>query len=237
MYDFDIQIKKMLNENFKDTRYFRYADDFVVVTKQKENIHVIYKIIKELLNNKGLDLHDIGEKTKELDVSSFKKDKLNFLGFEVSPKGIRIKNDNFTKFKFRIIDKIVNTKIYKRNPSIGLELLIKKINFKILGNCGFDDENLCHICGKPAKERNWMSYYKIITDVRQLRSLDTWIRRQVYNRYYYCTKKRLNKSILIKMDLESLEKTYYRHNKKHFLDKYCSCKKPDYIETEEYEMS
>ncbi|NMF04660.1 reverse transcriptase domain-containing protein [Clostridium beijerinckii] len=235
MYDFDLQMKEILSENYHNAKYFRYADDFVVITKHKENIHKIYKTIRCLLNEKGLYLHDIGEKTKELDLSNVEKNKLDFLGFEVSPKGIRIKKDNITKFKFRIKDKIDNTKIYKKNPDKGLALLIKKINFKILGNLAFEDEkNLCENCGKLIKERSWMNYYEIITDVRQLRSLDTWIRKQIYRKYYYCSKVRLNKETLIDCGLESLEKTYYRHKRKKVTDNFCSCKKSDYYQAEEY---
>lgn len=224
MYDFDKNIKDMLNKDYEDTRYFRYADDFVILTKNEVNIEEIYIKIKMLINNKGLYLHEIGEKTKKLDVSYNRKDKLEFLGFEVSPKGIRVKRDNINKLKFKIKDKIDNTKIYKKNTTKGLEILINRINFKIIGNLGFEvDKNICEVCGKLVSERNWMSYYNIITDVRQLRRLDRWIRKQIYNKYYYCTKRRLDKELLINSELKSLEKLYYNYRSKKFLDSFCCC--------------
>lgn len=223
MYDFDISVKNMLDRKYNDAKYFRYADDFVVVSKCRDDISNIYEEIKKLLYEKGLILHDIGEKTKELDVSNVKKDKLEFLGFEVSPKCIRIKKDNINKFKYRIKEKIDNTKIYKQNPQKGFNILIRKLNFKILGNGAFDDKNLCEICGKKINERNWLTYYKTITDVRQLISLDTWIRKQIYKKYYYCTSFRLHKDLLINSGLESLEKNYYKYKKNKYLNNYCKC--------------
>ncbi|WP_045144709.1 reverse transcriptase domain-containing protein [Clostridium butyricum] len=225
MYDFDKEVKELLRNNYKNIRYFRYADDFVIITQHNEYIDPIYSELYNLLNKKGLHLHSIGEKTKKLDVSNIGKEKLEFLGFEVSPKGIRVKRDNINKFKFRIKDKIDNTKIYKRSPEKGLSLLIKKINFKILGNAAFETEkNICEVYGKIIQERNWMSHYKTITDVRQLKNLDRWIRKQIYTKYYYCIKTRLKKESLNNSELKSLKKVYYVYKKKNFKENFCNCR-------------
>lgn len=92
LYNFDCYVAKELYGKYKgEIKYLRYADDFVVLFKNKKDIVPVYEEIKRYLEEEKLTLHEIGEKTKVVDMSVEEKQKLEFLGYEISPKGINIK--------------------------------------------------------------------------------------------------------------------------------------------------
>lgn len=225
LYNFDYYVVKELYKKYDDKiKYIRYADDFVILFKNKEDITPVYNDIREYLQMEKLTLHELGEKSKEIDMSVERKEKLEFLGYVMSPKGISIKKDNITKFKKRITEKVKKTKIYRNSPEKGLSILIEKLNYKIIGNLAFEEEQTCTYCNKELPKRNWLSYFLSITDVRRLRSLDIWIRKEIYKGYYHKTNQRLNKNALIKYNLPSLERMYYQYKKDLKREKeYCNC--------------
>jgi hypothetical protein len=94
-----------------------------------------------------------------------------------------------------------------------------------LGNYAFGDvQNFCDFCKKEIPQRNWLTYFSSITDVKILRALDIWIRKRIYNTFFQKTKTRLTKQKLLQFDIPSLEKQYY-HIKKELNKKkeYCFC--------------
>ena len=210
--DLDGFVVQKLYPKYNDQiKYLRYADDFIVLFKDSKDIHNVYTDIKLYLANEGLEIHDIGDKTKEID---FSQEALEFLGFAISPKGISIRKINVEKFKKRLVEKINNSKIYSQDTSKGLGIMLGKMRFKLLGSGAFDEEfTICPLCGKKRYARSWMRYFLAITDVRQLRTLDIWIRKVVYRSYYHKTHSRLKKSRFLAYDLPSLEKLYYEYKK------------------------
>ncbi|WP_133058611.1 reverse transcriptase domain-containing protein [Halalkalibacter urbisdiaboli] len=227
LFDFDNFIVSELTKKYNNRiKYVRYADDFVVLFQNKEDIKPVYIDIKMYLENEKLTLHDIGNKTKVIDMSEDKKEKLEFLGYKISPKAITVKKDNLIKFKRRISEIVNQTIIYKKSPEKGLKILVNRISYKILGNIGFEDSENCPICGFQIPKRNWLNYFLSITDVRKLRSLDIWIRKQIYKGYYHKTQQKLSKKELMKYELPSLEMMYYQY-KKDLSSKtvYCMCDK------------
>jgi group II intron reverse transcriptase/maturase len=225
LYDFDCFVVNDLYERYGgQIKYIRYADDFVILFKNKGDIRSVYQDIGKYLEREKLILHEIGDKTKVVDMSKEEKQKLEFLGYEISPKGVTVKKDNISKFKRKIAEKVNQTKIYKDAPEKGLEILINRVNFKIQGNLGFEQSEKCPVCGHQLPKRNWLSYFLSITDVRTLRNLDIWIRKQIYSAYYFKTKQRLSKNELVNYNLPSLEKMYYKYKKDLKNDiKYCEC--------------
>lgn len=226
MHDFDTYMVKNLYSKYNyDIKYFRYADDFVILSKKENIINDIFKDIQVYLHNEGLTIHEIGKKTNKINMSESCREKLEFLGFKISPKNLSIKKSNIKKFQSKIDEKINQTIIYKNNPHKGLEIMIKKIRFKILGNLEFTPSlSICEKCHKDLPRRNWLSYFIVITDVRILRYLDIWIRKKIYESYYKKTKKRLSKRILIQYEIPQLEQLYYQYKKESALKiDYCNC--------------
>jgi hypothetical protein len=221
--DFDTYIVNELYPKYgNQIKYYRYADDFVILFKNDDIIKSVYDDIKEYLKGIDLVIHEIGEKTQIIDLSV---KKLEFLGFCISPKQFGIRQANIKKFKDRIIGKINKSKIYRNCPEKGLKLVAEKIGFKLLGSSAFD-ENICDTCGKPHISRNWLRYFLPVHDVRTLRGLDSWIRKSIYQSYFSKIKKRLPKQQLLESGLPSLEKLYYEYKKecrKSNESKYCQC--------------
>lgn len=101
MHSFDKWVIDTLASSF-DIKYVRYADDFVVLFKEKGQEQEVFNRIKDKLLEMGLIIHNIGEKTKFIDLSLEKKERLEFVGFEVIPGRIRVREANIQKFKNRI---------------------------------------------------------------------------------------------------------------------------------------
>jgi len=226
LHDFDTYVVKDLYSKYDyQIKYFRYADDFLVLFKNDKIIGRVFEDIRTFLQAEGLIVHDIGEKTKVIDMSSHKKGKVEFLGFEISSKGIGVKQANIQKFKNRVIEIVESTKMYKNSPQKGLKIMVDRLRYKILGNYAFEQSlNICELCGKERQERNWLSYFLILTDVRILRSLDVWLRKVIYRSYFNKTGKRLRKSTLKQLDIPSLERLYYKYKRDIRKEKeYCHC--------------
>ena len=117
-----------MDENFKRMRYVRYADDFIVTTKDKETIEtVILPLIREFMAERGLMLSE--EKTKITHIS----EGFDFLGFnirEYKSNGKLLTKPSKNAMK-SFCDK-VRTKI-KSNKSAKASSLIRMLNHMIPG--------------------------------------------------------------------------------------------------------
>lgn len=211
LHDFDKYVVKKLYAKYNEKiKYFRYADDFIILSKEPEILEKIGIEIEEYLNRQGLKLNH--EKTNVLNLDSDNKQSLEFLGFKINSKNISIKNDNIIKFQDKVNSIIQRYKITDKKKN--LDKMIENINFKIIGNENFENNNkICKICDKIIVPRSWMSYFGSITDIEILKKLDTWIRKVICKKYYHDTNKRINKKDLIEMKIESLELQYYKYKK------------------------
>lgn len=72
LYDFDLYVINDLMPKYK-FKYFRYADDFVLLFKKNDSVAEVDELLRSYLDNQKLKLHPVGEKTKILDLSSAKK--------------------------------------------------------------------------------------------------------------------------------------------------------------------
>jgi len=227
LYDFDLYIVNELSKMY-NFEYFRYADDFVLMFQTNLDVTVVYEELRERLLKEKLILHPLGEKTRILDLS---KDTLDFLGFEISPRYLKIKNANIKKFKHRILSLLKKIEFFDTDQY--LKSVVVNINPKINGL-----ENLlsidgyCQECGNLLKKRSWLGYFLVIDDIRMFRNLDTWIRTSIYDDYHFKTKKYLKKSELLKIKgmLISIENYYYKYKKQEKIQKkrelpYCSCRR------------
>lgn len=256
LYNYDKYVIKILSNQY-NIKYVRYADDFLILTKDKNVISEIYKKIHRYFAREKLVLHPIDmsaldnskpDKTRKTKAFNFfNKNYIDFLGFRISPNFIGIKQDNIKKFKNSISYILDQCKKEK----LDIFRTIHKINAKILGNALFSNElfAICSKCGKPQKPQSWIGFFSNITDLRQIKCLDVWIRRQLFNYYFSTTKKRLEKNFFRKkteaprdsfyyVNLASLYSSYLEIKetlKKNKNIKYCTCEHFEPIE--EYTLS
>jgi len=69
----------------------------------------------------------------------------------------------------------------------------------------------CNNCGKPQKPQSWIGFFINITDMRQLKYLDRWIRGQLHHYFFVRHKIRLPKKYFRKPIL-CKHNTYLNNN-------------------------
>ena len=154
--------------------FVRYADDFLVCCQSGEECQRVHALVKESLTPIKVELHP--DKTKEC-VSAVSG--VDFLGFRISTRGLRIRGRNVTKFKARIQALLETQKVYG-SAERTLRSLVRRLQFKIRGP---DNEHLKKLAERGKRifpcRRSWIGYFRIVDDLTQVRNLDRWLRRQV----------------------------------------------------------
>lgn len=154
--------------------FVRYADDFVICCQSEEECQQAHLLVKEQLEPLKVTLNS--EKTKEC-VTALPG--VDFLGFRISTRGIRVRGRNVSKFKARIQDVIQTQKVLPTADKT-FRLLIRRLQFKIRGP---DEEQLQKMAERGKKispcRRSWIGFFRIVDDLDQIRSLDRWLRKQV----------------------------------------------------------
>ncbi|MGL6115626.1 MAG: reverse transcriptase domain-containing protein [Cetobacterium sp.] len=223
LYKFDMWIVNELSNKF-DIKYIRYADDFLIFFKDKEQSSQIYENIKNEMMKINLHIHKLGEKSEEVDL---KNRSVEYLGFEIKlVKGkikTRVKKKNLDAFKSRILEILNNIEKNKNfSRDYALNVAINKINFKISGNRAKSE--VCPICNKIISYRSWIGFFGNITDIDQLIELDRWIFKKLSNSMYKKYRLKLdrkeiyfNKKLGFKENKDKLkslmwEYYYYRRN-------------------------
>ncbi len=200
LHDFDTWVIKRLALRF-DLKYIRYADDFIVLVKDSEQLDEIRSLIKEQLT--AIDLIINETKTIKLDIN---RDGLDFVGFHFNGKTIRIKEKSIRSFKTRIDKELGDPPeniVTMNDPKATLKWLVWRINFKIQGLSG--PEN-CPKCGymRIDAPRSLMAFFRIVTDISQIREMDKWTRQFIYNYIYAAHKVRVQRNELKQAQLKSL---------------------------------
>ncbi|PGO95881.1 hypothetical protein CN996_28275 [Bacillus cereus] len=214
MHEFDQWVIEDLGTRYQ-IKYIRYADDFLILYKNQKDAEDIKVQVDNKIRQLGLRIN--WDKTKVKTDLTKKDNYVEYVGFSISQNGIRIKDDNIKKFKSGVLNILHRTNIYK-SEEYSLKFLITRLTFKILGNEALGLRR-CTKCGLYESRRNWLSYFSIITDVQQIRALDTWIRREIYKWYYKLTGKRLKAATLKSLGLLRLEDVYRRTKKEEKLIK------------------
>lgn len=93
-----------------------------------------------------------------------------------------------------------------------LEPLVWRINFKITGYSGKRECPICN-CERVGPPRSWIAFFRVVTDKRQIKELDRWIRDQIYEVIYSRYKVRLGRNDLRRAGLRSLVSECYRAKK------------------------
>jgi retron-type reverse transcriptase len=183
LHSFDEWVINELGKEF-DLRYIRYADDFVIMLRDPGLFDKIDKQIQKKLSSDDFSLSLNQEKTIPVDVL---KDGLEFVGFHFDGQHVRARQKSLDRFKNRIVEEAfrsVPERIKKKNSlDRTLDWLTWRINWKIRGMRG---EEICPRCsfGRIGPPRSWMAFFRVITDLEQLRELDSWIRKMIYDHIY-----------------------------------------------------
>ncbi len=212
--DFDWWVINTLGKEV-DLRYVRYADDFLVMIRNKEDLDRIKQEINAQIQSLGLRMNI--DKTKKIDIA---KRGIVFLGFKVTKRHISVSDANVIKFKnrFRDVMSRMDAEKYRRNTeSKTINSVVNRINFKILGI----KEDNCPKCSRSisGRPRSWIAFFSVIDDIAQLKEIDKWIRVQLYSYLYKNYGLSLQRDDLNNSQLKSLEREYYRI--KHI--KTCQC--------------
>jgi len=217
LHPFDEWVVNGLGQNM-DIKYIRYADDFIILTHDKFNLETIKNQTREKLSEIGLQLHPDQQKTKLVHVA---EQSIDFLGFNLSPTGVRISKHNIRKFKQRIRNILTELDADKVQES-DAKKVIGKIQYKLLGN-ETNGMRICQTCKKVETRRSWLQFFLCLTDVQQLKGLDLWIRKTIHLFYFKQTGKRLKRHRLIEMNIQRLEQLYYVYRKEIGKRTVCTC--------------
>ncbi|SWV65182.1 Retron-type reverse transcriptase [Klebsiella pneumoniae] len=170
--------------------YKRYVDDILILTTSGKSAEVADAIINKL-EHIGLFPHPIGATDSKSKVGVL-SEAFNFLGYEVSEKGIAIKKDSILRFESSLakiftayrhaLTKAKNNKDKQR----AVAYCQWKLNLRITG-CVFD-----------GKRMGWVAYFSQISSTTQLRAVNHTIAKLI---------KRFEVQDIIKP--KSLIKTFY----------------------------
>jgi RNA-directed DNA polymerase len=179
LHEFDRWVVEDLAKRF-DLRYYRYADDFVILTRSQDDALALYEPVKEKLGEIHLELSE-AKTNKSVDITS---GKLEFVGFRFLENHIGIRRKTEDKFKEKIShiirDQLNHTRKTKPDAHASYdfqELIRLRLNRTLRG----PDIEICETCQLPKSElRNWLAFFSsTITDVEQLKRLDKWIRTEI----------------------------------------------------------
>ena len=152
----------------------RYADDFLVCCASDDECRDVHELVREHLVPLQVNLNPT--KTRECVLA---ESGVNFLGFRISKRGVRVRRRNITKFKARIGNVLTTQKVFP-TPRRTLRSLCWRLQFKIRGP---DERQLEKLAERGKRislcRRSWIGFFRIVDDLTQIQSLDRWIRRQV----------------------------------------------------------
>ncbi|MGK6354608.1 reverse transcriptase domain-containing protein [Sphingomonas sp. DT-207] len=148
--------KKQLSKN---TNYFRYVDDILLICDTKDADSQL-ESIGRALSSRGLIIHKKGVAGKT-EISPV-KDGVDFLGYRICESEISIRSSSYRKM-FKNLLKVITDYNYRKS----IDRLIFRLNLKITG------------CQVDGKKRGWMMFFSYTEDKKQLSHLDAFVRAQL----------------------------------------------------------
>jgi RNA-directed DNA polymerase len=138
--------------------YFRYVDDIIVVCKT-ETAAKDFAFIAKGLQKIGLQCHEptAGSKSKIVPLSTG----IDYLGYYIRPKMVSVRKSSYRRMMETIMGVLTAAKHTANNKKI-----LRRLNIKITG-CIFDQ-----------RRRGWMFFFSMTTDIKQLRRLDEFVKRE-----------------------------------------------------------
>ena len=215
LHNFDRWIVEVLGRVYQ-LRYYRYADDFVILTKNEADAKELYDHTSNKLSEIHLCMHDLeSAKTRIVHIPT---DSLDFLGFRITDKHIQVKPQNIKRFKSNFKKSI---KRIQKHTTVDPKAIIAEIIKYYAASKVLGPSDKCESCGLPKRPRNWISFFApVVTDTRQLHHLDVWMRREIERYMFRRFKIRIkNRQTLLKAQMPSLLQEYWKYKKTSF----CKC--------------
>jgi retron-type reverse transcriptase len=147
------------NQLSRNTHYFRYVDDILVICETKDADDTLKKIGLSL-SSRGLIIHKKGVLGKT-EISRVDEG-IDFLGYRISVGSVSIRQSSFRRM-FKNILKVITDYRYRKD----INRLIFRLNLKITG------------CTVDARRRGWMMFFSHTEDMRQLSHLDGFVKAQL----------------------------------------------------------
>lgn len=182
-------------------QFARYADDTIVWSKDYSKITKAFDIITTFSKEVGVELNQ--EKSEGISILcplgmpselSKKKDYVEFLGYSISIDKVSIKKTSVNKIKREIsyilykhlIQPLNSTplkalKIPANNKDMALLSAMSEIRRYLYGNLS-EDMIAAYLTGNSNRIffKGVMSFYPLINDIKQMKSLDGWLVNAVY---------------------------------------------------------
>lgn len=153
--------------------YVRYADDFVICCKSASQCSDAFALVQQQASVISMTLNSA--KTRPC-VSVVEG--VEFLGFRIDDKRVRVRGANVHKFKNRIRS-VIDSQCLCPTASATLVDLVRRLNYKIEGPNKSQREALRIAGVQNPHRRSWIGFFRIVTDLRQIRELDRWIRGEI----------------------------------------------------------
>lgn len=214
LIDFDHYVCTTLKSQFPSTKfqYYRYADDFVLLFQEPEQMEDIFNLLCTFLENEKLTLHplppkepqetNIKVKSSELIDFTVEDASLNFLGYKITPDLLSVKEDNYHKFLSRFSETL-DTIVTRTKKQCARKKVLTSEDEKVIEQrflkavaretavhfVGMESVlckkqfGHCDFCGKRMKPQNWSGYFTHITDTEQLKKLDKDVKRCIRKKY------------------------------------------------------
>ena len=160
-------------------RMVRYADDFVIFAKTKEDIMAIYDILNPYLKDRGLELAE--DKTRITHIS----EGFDFLGFNFrryeTSNGLKHfckpSQDSIKQFKSKIKE------IFKHHNGHNVDELITRLNPVIRGTANYWKPSSAKTIFNAMDSYIWKKVYKFVRRLHPQKSWK-WIKEKYFPFYY-----------------------------------------------------
>lgn len=197
------EMDKLIESQFPNVTYVRYADDFVLLSKNKTDVIKAGKLIQKFLQQQRmLTLHREKTRTVNLHTNRFHggSEFFDFLGYRYTLHKLLIKPKNISVMKARISEIA-----YKwSNSADSVENLSYLLQRRLEGYLLDDEGPRTRFLG-----RNWLRYFSLISNVSQLKELDSFLIKTVM---HALRKRRINlrRSAVIDLQLPSFVRLHYK---------------------------
>lgn len=182
-------------------RLIRYADDFVVCCRSPKECAEIRDVVVRELANLKLELHP--DKTRDC-VDG--REGLDFVGFRISTNAVQIRKANVQRFKARV-SSVLNDIEGNRPKSWrrAMFLIAKRVGRKITGPARLYIDRMIErgIISHPHR-RCWIGFFRIVTDLDQIRDLDRWVQRQISSLMWRSYQKKITRERMKEFGLPTL---------------------------------
>jgi RNA-directed DNA polymerase len=180
---------KLLDGSFKERqiscRFFRYADDFIIICSSVRLLSLIKKRIREFLQKRGLEIHPNKSRTILFNINK----PFNFLGYTfvylIRTKFIRSKLLHRDKPEYRLYNR---PRLFVHPSRLAIKFFKTRLKTFIKKNQNVSAYRLIAILNP--RIRGWVNYYSFSNAHGVLRLLRNWI----YNRMAIWMKRKHPKS-------------------------------------------